>query len=489
MLLLREWIVTLLAMASATRATDENESLRETVLAPAGSTAILTCSDPTAPRFKGTYRKLALRWALETPGPGRDSRLSAWGSRYTLLMVGSDGVVKRGLVEISRRMRVARERIERGDYSVEVQRVRPGDAGTYHCLVRHGTLRLKKVIRLHVVQVSTDSPGVPLEGGTVSLLCNISEALPRARGSWNRAGAPVRKGERIWTDRDGRRLHIGKVQSEDRGDWECRVVVDGFTVSATYNLKIFGFAGPEGVVPVTYASPGAVARLALRLAPSRPPGPLDVGWLKGQEAEPLLDGGRQLTELRPGALTLTLAPVLPSDRGLYTGYVNVTGHRIERTARLELVQVTASQEGPVPRGSSIRLNFSTSYPAGLDVVVWHHENGSAGQAGESFWEEGGSLYIPRVTPAHSGNWTCTFFRRGQPIGTVTYLLDVSALDYQAAEPQATSSRITLVVVLTLLLLLILCITLIILRKWRSRGQDFPALDVTLVTAALPTKKL
>ncbi|XP_067882618.1 lymphocyte activation gene 3 protein-like isoform X2 [Heterodontus francisci] len=402
MLLLREWIVTLLAMASATRATDENESLRETVLAPAGSTAILTCSDPTAPRFKGTYRKLALRWALETPGPGRDSRLSAWGSRYTLLMVGSDGVVKRGLVEISRRMRVARERIERGDYSVEVQRVRPGDAGTYHCLVRHGTLRLKKVIRLHVVQ---------------------------------------------------------------------------------------GFAGPEGVVPVTYASPGAVARLALRLAPSRPPGPLDVGWLKGQEAEPLLDGGRQLTELRPGALTLTLAPVLPSDRGLYTGYVNVTGHRIERTARLELVQVTASQEGPVPRGSSIRLNFSTSYPAGLDVVVWHHENGSAGQAGESFWEEGGSLYIPRVTPAHSGNWTCTFFRRGQPIGTVTYLLDVSALDYQAAEPQATSSRITLVVVLTLLLLLILCITLIILRKWRSRGQDFPALDVTLVTAALPTKKL
>ncbi|XP_041038479.1 lymphocyte activation gene 3 protein-like, partial [Carcharodon carcharias] len=301
------------------------------VLSSEGSDASLPCLDSGSGRQREGFRKLDLRWTRERVAAGR----------YPLLMLGSDGVVKRGLSEPSQRARVSGERVEAGDYSLNLRGVRAGDSGTYHCLVRHGNTRLEEAVKLHVVQVRLVSEGFPVEGGELGLLCEISSHLPGARTSWHRGGSPVPATGRFRTEEGGRRLNIAELEPQDRGDWECRVAFEAQTVSAWYLLQIFGFLEAKRAVPAVYARPGTHALLSLALAPGTAGVPLRWGWLRGRGVGsrpagnvPPLAGA----SLRPGWLSLSLAPALPSDRGLFTGYLNTSGSWIERTVRLEFVE-------------------------------------------------------------------------------------------------------------------------------------------------------
>uniref|UniRef100_UPI00398F8D7B uncharacterized protein n=2 Tax=Pristiophorus japonicus TaxID=55135 RepID=UPI00398F8D7B len=300
----------------------------------------------------------------------------------------------------------------------------------------------------------------------------MSEALSQASVRWRRGGSPVQVSDRIGTEDQGRTLRIKALEVRDRGAWECHVSYDGKTINVPYTLEIFGFAGPKEEIPTTYAGLGAPARLCLGLAPTVPEGRVQAGWLRGngtrRENTAAIPGSRLVSELGSGHLTLTLLPVLPSDRGLYTGYLNVSGRRIERTVRLALAQVVASRPGPVSVGSALRLEVNTSYPEGVETVECRRENGSAGD--EEGWtrEADGSLYIARVTASQAGNWTCNLYRHGGLVGSVGYLLDVSALDYSVGDPNLSSNRITLLAVFTLLLLLIVFTIFFIqrtLREW------------------------
>ncbi|XP_038678307.1 lymphocyte activation gene 3 protein-like isoform X1 [Scyliorhinus canicula] len=472
-----------LFLLSAAHAFNTRAFATERVIAAAGGMASLPCLDGDRVGRKAGYRKLALSWSFERTGMGK----------VPLLMMGSDGVVKRGLCETSGRTRVSGERTDAGDYSLTARDLRSTDAGVYSCEVRHGSVYLERAVELHVVQVTTDAVGLPLEGSKLNLLCEMAEPLTGARYSWHRGGNMVTPtGQRVWTGDSGRKLHFSTLKPEDQGDWECHVTFEMLSVNAHYQLKVLGFLSSPQDVPTLYARPDSSATLFLALMPEVPCQPQTCGWLRGQgqDAQPVGNGSDHArTERHPGSLSLTLTPALASDRGFFTGYVNVSGHWIERIVRLELIEVMASQVGPVLVGSSLSINVSMGYAAGVDSVEWQHENGSVGQAGRSFREEGGGLYIPQVTAAHAGNWTCTLYWHGEIVGEISYLLEITALDYQAAEAAPSSRRITLVVALSLLLVFIVGASLIIFRKFMSRRRNFPALDVTLTTVEASVKKV
>ncbi|XP_078062650.1 lymphocyte activation gene 3 protein [Mustelus asterias] len=409
-------------------------------------------------------------------------------------MLGNDGVVKHGLGGVSQRAHVKGRKVDTGEYSLEVRRVRLGDAGLYRCSVLHGDRTLEREVRLVVVQVTPDTRGHPFEGSELHLRCEVSEALQGARFSWHRGGeSPGPGGERVRTGDEGRMLYIDRLEPEDRGVWECLVTFQSQKVRASYEIRVLGFVNSAQEVPTFYVRPGSQARLSLALTPELPCRPETCGWLRGRGgagARSLGEDDGAWTERSPGALALTLAPTRASDRGLFTGYLNASGYWIARTVRLEFVEVTVSQAGPVLLGTSLRVNVSTAYPAGLDEVVWGQENRSAaGMVGEDFWEEGWGLYIPQVTPSHAGNWTCALYRDGVLVGNTSYLLEITALDYQASNAAPSTRRITLVVALTFLMLIIVAACLILLRKFQTRRQSFPALDVTLTTAEVPAKKV
>ncbi|XP_062896277.1 lymphocyte activation gene 3 protein-like [Mobula hypostoma] len=454
----------------------------ELVLGQFHSTVTLPCALSGPQRPPRLLLRRDVRWSWSGPPPGREP--------LPLLMVGSDGVVRRGRTGPARRASL--RGAHPGDFSLQLGQAEASDAGRFHCLAQLGPRRLEREMQLHVVRVSSHAPGPVMEGKSVALRCEILENLPLAVVSWYRRGSQLKASTQIGISDGGRTLTIRRLEVEDAGIWECDVQYEGKAIRVPYQLMLFGFSTPPSEPITVYASEGEPARLSLPLFSGSVAAPgLKWGWLR-----PVADGtvrrlagpGASSVELGEAGLQLTVPSMRQADTGLYTGYLTLGDATLRRSVRLESIWVKASADGPLLPGGSLRLEVASSGAGSFDAVSCRHENASGPEGGPPARGEAAFL-IPQIQPSDAGLWTCECWQQGRAVGSVTYYLDMSASARQESDLGPRPARVTIAWVFAGLLFLIAVTVCVLLARWKRRQRHFPALEVTLPSTELPPKKV
>lgn len=144
----------------------------------------------------------------------------------------------------------------RRNYSLSISSVWESDAGLYQCEFTFHRWQLTRNIRLVLVKVTSETPGLSREGTTVRLNCVLSEVFGKEQYSWTRL-TPMDNGEETkaghtegWTERKqhtGHLLELSPVSQGDVGTWICTIYAGNTSVAeAAYVLQVTGaqYAGP-----------------------------------------------------------------------------------------------------------------------------------------------------------------------------------------------------------------------------------------------------
>ncbi|XP_072132704.1 uncharacterized protein [Mobula birostris] len=454
----------------------------ELVLGQFHSTVTLPCAFSGPQRPPRLLLRRDVRWSWSGPPPGR--------APLPLLMVGSDGVVRRGRTGPALRASLRGE--HPGDFSLQLGRAEDSDAGRFRCLARLGPRRLEREMQLHVVRVSSHAPGPVMEGKSVALRCEILENLPLAVVSWYRRGSQLKASTQIGISDGGRTLTIQRLEVEDAGIWECDVQYEGRAIRVPYQLMLFGFSSPPSEPITVYASEGEPARLSLPLFSGSLTAPgLEWGWLRPEaDGTPrrLAGPGASSVELGESGLQLTVPSVRQADTGLYTGYLTLGDATLRRSVRLESIWVKASADGPLLPGSSLRLEVASSSAGSFDAVSCRHENASGPEGGPPGPGGRQPSSSPRSSPQTPGCGTCECWRQGRAGGGRHVLPGHVSVGETRVGPGAPAGR---------------SYHRLGLRRppvpdrgdrlrppgrWKCRRRHFPALEVTLPSTELPPKK-
>ncbi|XP_069057702.1 lymphocyte activation gene 3 protein [Pleurodeles waltl] len=173
------------------------------------------------------------------------------GSSRTIVM--SEGA-RQGQETSSSRIAFAAP--QRRNYSLSISSVWETDAGLYYCgLTSHGW-QLSRSIRLVLVKVTLETPGLAREGTVVRLNCTLSEVFGEEQYSWTHL-SPTDNGEGTedghterWTQRKqhtGHLLELSPVSQDDAGTWTCTIHARNTSVAeVAYVLQVTGaqYAGP-----------------------------------------------------------------------------------------------------------------------------------------------------------------------------------------------------------------------------------------------------
>ncbi|XP_078506538.1 lymphocyte activation gene 3 protein [Lissotriton helveticus] len=145
---------------------------------------------------------------------------------------------------------------QRRNYSLSISSLWESDAGLYQCGLTFHRWQLTRNIRLVLVKVTSETPGLAREGTLVRLNCVLSEVFGNEQYSWTHL-TPINNGEETkaghterWTQRKqhtGPLLELSPVSQEDAGTWICTIFAGNTSVAeAAYELQVTGaqYAGP-----------------------------------------------------------------------------------------------------------------------------------------------------------------------------------------------------------------------------------------------------
>ncbi|XP_062395462.1 CD4-1 molecule isoform X2 [Sardina pilchardus] len=338
------------------------------------------------------------------------------------------------------------------DDSLIIHKVHASDFGffRYEQKERQNTI-VNIVYKLYEVTVT--SPTTVLHGESVTLTCEADTSTVYPSIIWIPPETVDQTRKRMYT----KQITIPDLSWRDKGVWTCSVNYNKATTSATTTIHVVDLL-PTPSEPI-YTSPSSTTPLHLPCSISSPVEwgvILDKGFRGGSwtflPAAPGSGGPSQIASLSRNAtprwdiimpssktdgsalekglkgndLSLSKKVVTVADRGNYTCALKFEKVKLERTVRVEVLQVVAS---PSPRAfEGQRLNLTCTLGSGLDPE----------SELEVKWVPPKAVSLPILASAphphphphtlsveasvsHSGRWRCELRKRNK---TLTYA-DVS----------------------------------------------------------------
>nr|XP_060616828.1 lymphocyte activation gene 3 protein [Anolis sagrei ordinatus] len=444
------------------------------VWAKEGGQALLPCylsSQKLESSWRQLYQGLTLRWVQHESSSHRKRRL--------ILKVDPSGI-KKWSRSMMHRLSIWDAGLLRGNFSLQINPLLTGDAGIYEMLVKYGSSVWYCQVKLGVVSVIANPPGLLVELGAVKLTCNCTRSEKPTKIRWFHAGLLLpTTGRFIFQDQD---LLISRSFGNDSGTWLCQLIfADGEIISSTYELRVIGFA--EKTIPVVYTAAGSDAHLPCILNYK----PLDYGisdvavhWkhMGRREATSSHGNGRDFS--------LYLPAVGPEDAGQYLCEVTIQGTTIMQNATLAIMTVIRSSEGTVvTEGSHLMLTCNLSYHTGQERFHWHKLGSMPTESVSKKDLLRPTLEISPVSLSDAGIWECRVYGPDEMLGSVRHHLEITAAQVSSSEP-VTPIEIIFGLMAAFIVLVISVLALAHVRK-RVTSSTFPALDMK-VAATLPGKK-
>lgn len=427
---------------------------------------------------KQLYEKTALRWERR----GKSSHKEP----HMVLEVEYSGLLKRARSMIPRAS-VKEASFRQGNFSLWIEPLLSDDAGHYEALVRYGKETQRCQVKLDVVTVTVNPPGLLVETEPLWLNCNSSHSAKLVGVQWFHNGSLVPISSRFQAHHGA--LSISRLSVSDSGPWHCELTYsDNEKVFATFNLQILGLAGPAS--PVVYAAAGSAADLPCTLnRDPRASGILGVSahWshLAGRDLETwaIFRNGSK------GSFNLHLSEVGQGDSGQYRCAVSIHATTITRDVTLAVITVTPSIKGPVAEGSHLLLICSLTHPRGHERFQWRQL--SSGLTNESSFEAtsrgpgvqhyylGSTLELTTVSQEDIGTWECSVHGSEGRLGAVEYELYITGAQLAESHP-ILDGQVSFSLILVLLLLLVASLLALVLRSRRIFLPAFPALERVVI---------
>ncbi|KAM9723523.1 lymphocyte activation gene 3 protein [Menidia menidia] len=422
------------------------------VLVEAGSQAVLPCKCSTQ-----SCHPASVIWSKANEGTvwrKERSGLQYWGSSWSQ----KDG----------QRVRCPHSQFDKGDYSLQIERVKEEDGGLYLCSIGFRTHVVTNRVMLRIIKVSAN-PLVPTQGDDVSVSCTVTPWPKGAFVNWilnNKVFIPTTG---VISNGDG---SVFKDKATERltGTWTC--IVNYIKVGrASTTLSVAGIIQPPKDDTKLYAALGSTLTLPCAFSPGLTP--TETVWEKLEDGNSVTPKSRD-PSLSSSDTSFRIQEVVLDDSGRYRCAGNVKGQTLSRTMQLVVAQIVQRK-----KRDSVMLTCQVTDSSEIKEYEWVHVtydlNGteSAGpvQKGQT------------VTLKNSwGGWTCRYYGRDGVLGNVTYQVPMMS-GQSGQKSSAFSSNAGTVTGLSFLLLILLLVLAQMYKNHQRRKRIFqyPALETIVHT--------
>lgn len=459
----------------------EERSREQKVWVREGSSAVLPCH--LSPRkTRESSRQLPDKISVLWKRHGG----SVHQKPQVVLEVGFSGLQKTAQL-MKPRVSLQDSALRNGNFSLRIEPVRSEDAGLYEARVQYKTQAHSCHVELGLVTVTLSPPNPVLENELLLMSCNSSHQASLVETCWFHKEDPGPTSRTFCSLSGG--LSVLHPTMSDAGSWRCQLrYSDKEIISATFNLQILGFDGPNS--PVVYAAAGSAVNLPCSL--SYLPSAFGMGVVAAHWRH--LAGGHwqdlsTSQNLSSRSFPLHVPAVGLSDAGQYRCAVSVGNRTLSRDMTLAVLTVTPSIQGPVSEGNRLLLICSLTHSQGHERFQWTHLDSAPTKnklAVATPRNLGPTLEIPQVSQKDMGTWECSVHGPEGRLGAVEYDLQITGAQVFSA-PSIFSGQITFGLTLTLFFLLAICVVALALQK-RARPPAFPALE-GMFAASVPWKSL
>ncbi|KAH0628561.1 hypothetical protein JD844_009898 [Phrynosoma platyrhinos] len=415
--LLLFWMVAFnLQLTTAVRNISCATRVETRVWAKEGGQALLPCylsAQKLESTWRQLYKGLTVRWVQHG---GRSHK-----KRHLVLKVEPSGL-KKWSRSMMHRVAIWDIGFLSGNFSLQIDPLMNDDAGIYEALVKYGSNVWCCRLELGVVSVTVDPPSPLVESEPTRLTCNCTHPEKPTKIRWFHAGLLIpTTGRFIYLDQS---LFISRLVGSDSGPWVCELIfADGERISATYNLRVIGFA--EKIVPVIYTAAGSDAQLPCILNHN----PLDYGISNMSVYWNYMErrGVKTFTYGNGRDFTLHLPAVGSADAGQYLCEITIQGTTITQNVILAVMTViVSSEETAITEGSYLLFTCSLSYHAGHERFQWR-KLGFKPPNNASRSEEllGPTLEFSPVSLNDAGTWECQVYGPEGMLGSVQHHLAIT----------------------------------------------------------------
>uniref|UniRef100_UPI0037E82B3C lymphocyte activation gene 3 protein-like n=1 Tax=Semicossyphus pulcher TaxID=241346 RepID=UPI0037E82B3C len=441
------------------------------VFAEEGSQAVLPCKCNALSNFPH-----GIIWSQDNKGTvwrKQRSGLQYWGSTWTR--------------KESQRVRCPHTQFERGDYSLQILRVREEDAGLYKCRVEDGSRVTDNLVMLRIIKVSF-SPSVSTLGDNVLITCTVTPWPIGATVRWTLNNSPYVPPTEMPSTAETGAIVVKEVATlRLAGNWTCAVGDEGAEGRASATLTVNGILKPSTDNTKVYAAVGSAVMLpcvfSTGVIPSSPvweklkpgslfkpaAGPLPASFsLSSPSSKPSWDKSASLKE------------VTLEDEGMYRCSATVEGQKLTRIMRLVVAKIDSSVVSK--KEASVTLTCQLTDASEVTAYEWVHVvddlNGT---------QSIGSIQkgkTQQVSEEDQGEWACRFYGKEGILGNVTYHIQrMSGLTGQKAS--GVSQNTAAIVGLSLLLLVLLLILAQMYKNHQRRKRilQYPALETIVHSAS------
>ncbi|XP_035018570.1 lymphocyte activation gene 3 protein [Hippoglossus stenolepis] len=446
------------------------------VFAEAGSPAVLPCKySPTSNVSPGII------WSKVTNGTvwrKQKSGVQLWGSSWS----------EKGI----QRVRCPHNQFERGDYSLQILRVREEDGGVYSCRVEQGDRVDETVVMLRIITVSI-SPLVPIWGRDISVTCQVTPGFDAAAAvQWMLNDSRFSRQTRVTSPGDTlKSIVTEKASARLTGNWTCVVGYKGKEGRASATLTVTGIIQPPSDDTKVYAAVGSAVTLpcvfSSGLNPSSPLWEkLQTGSLnKRAPSRFALFSPSSPSSQLPWDKSASLKEVDLKDEGRYRCSGTIKGQRLARNIQLVVAKIDSSV--PSKKKRSVTLTCQLSDTSEVTEYEWVRVTNDLNQAFGPI-HKGQTLSISLLSEESRDTWACRFSGKDGILGNITTMITyndpmMSSLSGQKAS--GTSQNTAAVVGLSLLLLALLLILAQMYKNHRRKQGIFqyPAMETIIQTVS------